>query len=99
MVKKNYKYFIDYKGDYKIKPSCILLPQKSAYTRSYLDKIKCIPFLIEDDELLEKFSKFWDKVSNTIKKTFDSGPLYNGNYLKTKIRSYEGKKTTDFHDK
>ena len=33
--------------------------------------------LIEDDDLLEKFSTIWDKVSPDIKKEFDIEPLYN----------------------
>ena len=31
-------------------------------------KSKYIPFLIKDDELLEKYNNAWDKVSNNIKK-------------------------------
>ena len=39
-----------------------------------------------------------DKVSKTIKIRFDSGPLCNKNYLKTKIKSYEEKTDTNFHN-
>ena len=45
-------------------------------------------FLIEDDELLEKYKTIWDKVSADIRKKFDSEPAYSKNYLKTKIKSY-----------
>ena len=45
-------------------------------------------FLIEDDYLLEKYNTIWDKVSADIKKGFDSEPVYNKNYLKTKIKSH-----------
>ena len=31
-------------------------------------------FLIEEDELLEKYNTIWDKVSTDIKKEFDSEP-------------------------
>ena len=34
-------------------------------------------FLIENDDLLEKYSTLWDKVSAAIKKEFDSEPVYN----------------------
>ena len=44
-------------------------------------------FLIKDDELLEKYSGIWEKVKNSIKKEFDSEPLYNEKYLKAKIKS------------
>ena len=43
--------------------------------------------LIKDDELLEKYNEIWKKVSNSIKKVFDSELAYNENYLKTKIES------------
>ena len=55
-------------------------------------------FLIVDDELLEKYNTIWDKVSADIKKEFDSEPVYNKNYLKTKIKSH-GDEVTDFYDK
>ena len=40
----------------------------------------------------------WDKVSADIKKEFDSEPVYNKNYLKTKMKSH-GDEVTDFYDK
>ena len=55
-------------------------------------------FLIEDDDLLEKFNTIWDKVSTDIKKECDSEPVCNKNFLKTKIKSY-GDKVTYFYDK
>ena len=55
----------------------------SQYRRDF-DETKCISFLIKDDELLEKYNKILDKVSNSMKKTFDSEPLYIEKYLRTK---------------
>ena len=40
----------------------------------------------------------WDKVSNDVKKEFDSKPVYNKNVLKTKIKSH-GDEVTDFYQK
>ena len=54
--------------------------------------------LIEDDDLLEKYNTIRDKVSADIKKEFGSEPVYNKNYLKTKIKSH-GDEVTDFFDK
>ena len=39
-----------------------------------------------------------DKVSNSIKNGFDSELVYNEKYLKSKIKSYERKISTNFHD-
>ena len=57
-----------------------------------------IYFLIEADDLLEKYNTIWDKVSADIKKEFDSIPAYNKNYLKTRIKSHDNA-VTDFYDK
>ena len=45
-------------------------------------------FLIENDDLLEKYDIIWDKVSTNIKREFDSEPVYNKIFLKTKIKSH-----------
>ena len=54
--------------------------------------------LIKDDDLLEKFNEIWEKVKNSIKKEIDNEPLCNEKYLKTKIRSYNRKTNTNFHN-
>ena len=51
-------------------------------------------FLIEDDDLLDTYNIIWDKVSADIKKEFDSDPVYNKNYLKTKMKPH-GDEVTD----
>ena len=55
-------------------------------------------FLIEDDDLLEIYNTISDKVSTDISKELDRKPVYNKNYLKTKIKSH-GNEVTDFYDK
>ena len=52
-------------------------------------------FLIEDDELLEKYNTVWDKVSADTKKECDSKPVYNKKISKTKTKSH-GDEATDF---
>ena len=67
----------------------------AAYRRDF-DKIKYLSFLIKDNKLLEKYNEIQDKVSKFVEKIFDSEHIYNGNYLKTKIKSYERKINTIF---
>ena len=55
-------------------------------------------FLIEDDNLLEKYNAILDKASADIKKEFDSEPVYNKNDLKTKMKSHDNE-VTDFYKK
>ena len=49
----------------------------SAYVKSYDDQTKWMYFLIGDDDLFEKQSTVWDKVSADIKKAFDNKPMCN----------------------
>ena len=65
-----------------------MLSKTSAYVKSYDGQTKCMYFLVEDDEFLEKYITIWDEVSVDIKK-FDSEPVYSKNYLKSKIKSHD----------
>ena len=49
-------------------------------------------------KLLKKCNEIWKGVSNITKKEFDSNPVYNKKYIKTKIKSYKGKINTNFHN-
>ena len=67
----------------------------SAY-RTDFDKTKYMSFQIKNNGLLEKYNEIWEKVTNSIKKEFNSEPVYNKKYLKTRIKSYKGKINTNF---
>ena len=69
----------------------------STYRRDF-DGTKYISFLIQDDELLENYNKIWEKVKDSLKKEFDSEPVFNEKCLKAKIKSYIGKTNTKFHN-
>ena len=49
-------------------------------------------FLIRNDELLKKHSKTWDSIN----KGFDSEPVFDEKYLKTKLKSFEIKSVQIF---
>ena len=93
---KNYKYFIGYlNNDNKIKPLHIMFPEISAYVKRFDEQTTWMYFLMEDDDVFEKYNTVWDKVSADIKKEFDSKSVFNKHFLKTKIRSH-GDEVTDF---
>ena len=69
----------------------------SVYRRDF-DETKYMSSLIKDDELLEKYNEIWEKVKNSIKKELHSEPVYNEKYQKTKIKPYNGKINTNFHN-
>ena len=51
-------------------------------------------FLIEDDDLLEKYNTILDKISADFKKEFDREPVYNKKLLKIIIK-FHGDKVLD----
>ena len=66
-MKKNCKYFIGYLyNDHKVKPLHKMLPKTSTYVQSYYAQTKWMSFLIDADDLLQKYNIIWDKVSADI---------------------------------
>ena len=51
-----------------VKPLHIMLPKINRYVKSYDGQTKWMYFLIEDDDLLEKYNTISDKVNADIKK-------------------------------
>ena len=68
----------------------------SVYRRDF-EKTKCMSFLIKEEKLLEKYNEIWKKV-NIIKKEFNSNPVFNEKCIKTKLKHYNGKFNTNFHN-
>ena len=54
--------------------------------------------LTKDAELLEKYNETREKVKNNTKKEFESESAFNNKYLKAKLKSYQGKISTNFHN-
>ena len=62
------------------------------------DERKYMSLLIKNDRFLMKYKAICDKIGNSIKKEFDSKPIHNDKYVKTKVKSHNGKINIDFHD-
>ena len=63
------------------------------YVKSSNVLTKWMDFLIEDDDLLEKYNTIWDKVSAHIKSKFDREPVHTKNFLKAKGKYYSDEVT------
>ena len=48
-------------------------------------------YLVHIKELLKRYNAIWDKISNLLKKEFDSEPVYDDKYIKTRIKTYNNK--------
>ena len=98
MVKKSsFKYFLGYNDDDVIRPLCIKLPQMIGYVKHF-DSNKAMSFKVNDNKLLKKYTKIWEKVSNLMNIEFDSEPIYGDNdkYIKAKLKSNGDKVNTNF---
>ena len=54
--------------------------------------------MTENDDLLEQYNTIWDNVSADIKKEFDSEPVSNKNFMKSKVKSHSDE-VRDFYNK
>ena len=62
-MKKNYKYLIGYLyNDHKVTQLHMILPKTSGYVKIYDEQTKWMYFLIENDDLLEKYNVIWNKL-------------------------------------
>ena len=104
MVKKSsFKYFLGYNnddGDDVIRLLCVKLPQMIGYVKHF-DSNKKMSFKVNDNRLLKKYTKVWEKVSILMNIEFDSEPVYGNNdkYIKAKIKSYGDKENANFQGK
>ena len=58
-------------------------------------------FKVDDNKLLKKYNKIWEKIGNLMNIEFDSDPAYSDNdkYIMTKIKMYEDRVNTNFQVK
>ena len=72
-----------------MRPLCIILPQMIGYVKHFHSN-KTISFKVNDNKLLKKYNKIWEKISNLLDIKFDSQPVYGDGdkYIKTKIKMY-----------
>ena len=65
------------------------------------DSYKAMSFKANDNRLLRKCTKIWEKISSLMNVEFDSEPVYGDNdkYIKAKIKPYRDKVNTNFKGK
>ena len=85
-----FKFFIGYKDGEIVKPLCIILPQMSGCMKPFENGGKNLFFMIKDDMCLNIYNEIWDKIKETLSIKFHSMPVYDGKYIKTKVRGFSG---------
>ena len=77
-------------------PLCIKLAQMNAYAKYYDRSSKYMNILVNDKKIIEKYNKIWNKINSLFKLEFNTEPVHNDNYIKTKIKLYNDKVYANF---
>ena len=85
-----FKYFVGYKEGEIVKPLCIIFPQMTGYIKYFENGGKSMFFVINDDDVLDKYNEIWDKIKEKLNIKFHSTPVYDEQYIKTKVREFNG---------
>ena len=55
-------------------------------------------FLIEDESAYLKYTKIWNKIKKLLNIKFDSQPIHEDKYIKTKVKAFDVTTNTLFSD-
>ena len=58
----------------------------SGYIKYFESSGKKMSFVIKDDDVLDKYNEIWNKIKNTLNIKFHSMPVYDGKYIKPKVK-------------
>ena len=47
-----------------------------------------MPFVIKDDDVLDKYNETWNKIKQTLNIKFHSMPVYDKKYIKGNVREF-----------
>ena len=73
---EGFKYFIGYQEGEIVRPLCIILHQMSGYIKYFENGGKNMSFLIQDDEVWEKYEQIWYVIKNKQGIKFHGKPIY-----------------------
>ena len=84
------RYFIGYQEGEIIKPLYIILPQMTGYIKYFKYGGMNMSFLLNNNEVWEKYKQIWGLIKNNPGIKFHSSPDHDKKYLKTKVKEYDG---------
>ena len=91
-----YKYSCGYLNNDVIQPLCVILPQMSGYIKYFDDGGKNMSFVMDDEEVYEKYNKIWEVVRKLLKLKFTISPIRDDKYILAKLKIFNGINRTTF---
>ena len=70
----------------------------TGYINCFENGERNMSFVIKDDNVLDKYNEIWDKIKETLSIKFHSMPVYDEQYIKAKVREFNGVIKTNFSD-
>ena len=68
----------------------------NGYIKYFENEKKNMSFMIEDDSALVKYNEIWNNVKKTLNITFHSMSVYDEEYIKAKVKEFNGVVNTNF---
>ena len=93
---EGFKYFIGYQKNEIVKPLCVILSQMSGYIKYFENGGKNMPFIIKDDNVLDKYNEIRNVIKNKLDIKFHSEPVYDQTYIRAKVSEFHGVIKTNF---
>ena len=62
----------------------------NTYIKYFENRGKNMPFIIKDDDVLDKYNEIWDKIKNRLNIKLHSMPIYDERYIKAEVREFNG---------
>ena len=62
----------------------------NGYIKYFENGGKNMPFVIKDDDVLDKYSETYHKIKETLNTKFNNMPVYDEKYIKAKVREFNG---------
>ena len=90
------KYSCGYLNNDVIQPSCVILPQISGYIKYFDDGVKNMSFVMNDEEVYEKYNEIWEVVRKLLKVKFTINPIRDDKYIIAKLKISNGTNRTTF---
>ena len=91
-----YKYLCGYLNNDIIQRLCIILPQMNGYIKYFNDGRKNMSFVMDDEEVYEKYNEIWEVVRKLLKLKFTVNPIRDDKYIIAKLKIFNGINRTTF---
>ena len=63
----------------------------SGYIKYFENGGKNISLKIQDEDVYLKYNEIWNRIKSILNVKFDSQPIYDNKYIKTKVKTFNNK--------